>query len=136
MSEERQRAEGREAALMAQKEEVLALLATERRGLAAAKREAGAAHAHALEQAALARREASYRNSNPNPNPNPNPSPIPIPNQASYREAEQEASRTARRETEQALLREQGLEQQLQQLQAKADAAALAAVRRLPTPVT
>ena len=41
ISEERERAEGREAALMAQKEEVLALLATERRGLAAAKREAG-----------------------------------------------------------------------------------------------
>ena len=54
IGEERQRAEGREAALMAQKDEVLGLLASERRGLAAAKREAGAAHAYALEQAALA----------------------------------------------------------------------------------
>ena len=108
MQEERQRAEGREAALMRQKEDVLALLAQERRALASAKREAGAAQAQAQEQTALVKREASYR------------------------EAEAAASRAARREAEAALLREQAMAEEVQRLKAKADQAALAAVRRMP----
>ena len=50
---------------------------------------------------------------NPNPSPSPSPNPDPNPN------PEQAASRVARRESEQALLREHGLEQALQRLQVR-----------------